>query len=114
MADENEHIVRHVRKPLTAEQVARLDALADVPDEKIDFSDIPKAGDEFFNTAVRGSMYHAVKHQITLRLDGDIIDWFRRRAPEGKGYQSDINGALRKYIADAESHPGNKTSKKAG
>lgn len=99
-------IVRYVRKPLTAEQIAELKALAAMPDEEIDFSDIPEVGDEFFKNAKRGTMYRALKQQTTLRLDADVIEWFKRHAPEGKGYQTDINRALREYI---ESH-----EKKAG
>jgi len=43
-------------------------------------------------------MYRAVKHQVTLRNDADVIDWFRRQAPEGKGYQTDMNRVLREYV----------------
>ena len=35
------------------------------------------------------------KRQITLRLDGDIIDAFRA---EGSGYQTRINNVLRGYV----------------
>jgi len=91
-------IVRYVPKPLTEEQIAELRALAERPYDEIDFSDIPEAGDEFFANAKRGTMYRAVKHQVTLRIDGDVIDWFKRQVPEGKGYQTDINRALREYM----------------
>ena len=36
-----------------------------------------------------------MKKQITLRIDEDVLDWFRGR---GKGYQSHINKALRFYV----------------
>jgi uncharacterized protein (DUF4415 family) len=99
MSDSKERIVKYVRKPLTEEQIARIDALKDLPDDEIDFSDIPEAGDEFFANAKRGSMYRAMKHQVTLRIDADVIDWFRRQAPGGKGYQTDMNRVLREYVA---------------
>lgn len=99
MSDSRERIVKYVRKPLTEEQIARIDALKDLPDDEIDFSDIPEAGDEFFANAKRGTMYRAVKHQVTLRIDADVIDWFRRQAPGGKGYQTDMNRVLREYVA---------------
>ena len=35
------------------------------------------------------------KQQITLRVDGDIIDWFKAT---GKGYQTRINKVLRRYV----------------
>ena len=106
MGKTEEKIVRYTRRPLTPEQIAELEALAKKPDSEIDFSDIPELGDEFFKNAKRGTMYRALKRQTTLRLDADVIEWFKRHAPDGKGYQTDINRALREYI---ESH-----EKKAG
>jgi uncharacterized protein (DUF4415 family) len=35
------------------------------------------------------------KQQITLRLDPDVIGWFRRT---GKGYQSRMGAVLRSYV----------------
>ena len=35
------------------------------------------------------------KRQVTLRLDPDILDWFRRQGP---GYQTRINAALRAFV----------------
>ncbi len=36
------------------------------------------------------------KKNITLRIDPDIIDWFKAR---GKGYQTRMNAVLRGYIS---------------
>ena len=99
MTDDEPKMVRYKRKPLTEEQIARLKAVADLPDDQIDFSDIPEADESFFENAVRGLYYRPVKQQLTLRLDARIIDWFKRRTAGGKGYQTDINQALREYIA---------------
>ncbi len=40
------------------------------------------------------------KERITIRLDADILDWFRRQAEEqgGGNYQTMINQALREYM----------------
>ena len=40
------------------------------------------------------------KVRITIRLDADVIDWFREQvnAAGGGNYQSLINKALREYI----------------
>jgi uncharacterized protein (DUF4415 family) len=40
------------------------------------------------------------KIRITIRLDGDILAWFRNKVNErgGGNYQTMINGALRSYI----------------
>jgi uncharacterized protein (DUF4415 family) len=42
----------------------------------------------------------ASKTRITIRLDEDVIAWFRQQAEQaGSGnYQTAINGALRDYI----------------
>jgi len=36
-----------------------------------------------------------MKKQVTLRIDEDILDWFRSK---GRGYQGMINHALRSHI----------------
>ena len=39
------------------------------------------------------------KTRITIFIDTDILDWFRDEAErEGRGYQTEINQALRNYI----------------
>lgn len=100
MTAETPKIVRYKRKPLTEEQIARLNAVADLPDDQIDFSDIPEADDTFFENAVRG-MFAPTKQQITLRLDSGTIAWFKHKKP--KGYQTEINRVLREYILEAHS-----------
>lgn len=43
------------------------------------------------------------KTRITIRLDDDVLDWFRDRANQAGGgnYQTMINAALRDYIAQS-------------
>jgi uncharacterized protein (DUF4415 family) len=36
----------------------------------------------------------AGKESVTLRVDKDVLDWFRK---QGKGYQTRINAVLRAY-----------------
>lgn len=36
------------------------------------------------------------KKLVTLRLDADVLDWFRHR---GRGYQTRINAVLRGFVA---------------
>jgi uncharacterized protein (DUF4415 family) len=67
-----------------------LDAMAD---KDIDYSDIPSTDESFWKNAKVIVPKH--KCQITLRIDDDIIEWFRH---EGKGYQSKINAVLRSYV----------------
>jgi len=67
-------------------------------DQDIDYSDIPRLSpEEFARGAVRwGTGQRIAKEQITLRLDADVLKWFRSL---GKGYQSQINQLLRAYMA---------------
>lgn len=83
-------------KALTDEQEAELAALGTLPDDRIDTSDIPDAVN--WPDAQRGLFYRPVKKQITLRLDSDVLAWFKRRAPGGRGYQTEINRALRQHV----------------
>ena len=82
---------------LTAPQKAELDALAAMPDDQIDTAALPEQRD--WSGARRGVFYRPIKKQLTLRLDADVIDWFKTHAPEGEGYQTRINNALREYVA---------------
>ncbi len=68
--------------PLTAEQKAELEALAEMPDSEIDLSDIPEHD---FSGA-------SVKHAVIARLDSDVFAWLRSF---GEGYQNRINAILR-------------------
>ena len=81
---------------LTPEQMAELAALNALPDDKIDTRDVPEVKD--WSGAVRGAFYRPVKKQLTLRLDADVVEWFRRQTPNGEGYQTSINQALRDYV----------------
>ncbi|MDR3054863.1 MAG: BrnA antitoxin family protein [Zoogloeaceae bacterium] len=61
-------------------------------ESEIDFSDIPEADDEFWETAVRIGREKPRKLQTTIRLDEDVIAWFKAA---GRGYQSRMNAILR-------------------
>jgi uncharacterized protein (DUF4415 family) len=83
-------------KRLTPEQRAELKSLAALPDEAIDTSDAPEALD--WSGAERGLFYRPVKQQLTLRLDADVVAWFKRHATSDERYQTRINRALREYV----------------
>lgn len=82
---------------LTPAQKAELKALAALPEEQINPRDIPEQKD--WRGARRGQLFRPVKQQLTLRLDADLVAWFKDRAPNGEGYQTRINRALREYVA---------------
>ncbi len=88
---------RYVSKGITPEIQANLDYLATLSDDDIDLSDMPEITD--WSNAVRGKFYRPVKQQLTLRLDADVVHWFKTHA-EGRGYQTKINAALRRFVED--------------
>jgi uncharacterized protein (DUF4415 family) len=77
---------------LSAEQKARLDAIAAMPDEQIDYSDAPSLPDAVWMKAAE--LPHN-KQQITLRIDAEVLEYFKGT---GKRYQSRINAVLRSYV----------------
>ena len=83
--------------------LAELEALEKMPDEAIDLSDIPEVLD--WSNAERGKFYRPVKQQLTLRLDADVVHWFKARA-KGGGYQTRINEALRRHVAEENKKAG--------
>src|SRR5919109_361274 len=81
---------------LTPAQQAELEALAAVPDDRIDTRDMPEVRD--WSGARRGLFFRPIKQQLTLRIDADVIAWFKRHTSNGEGYQTSINRALREYM----------------
>jgi uncharacterized protein (DUF4415 family) len=41
--------------------------------------------------------YRPLKQPVTLRLDADVVAWFKK---QGRGYQTRINRALRKLMIE--------------
>ena len=81
------------RPTITNEQKARLDALAMMPDEQIDYSDAPYLPNAVWMKAAEELPSN--KQQITLRIDAQVLDFFKQT---GKRYQSRINAVLRAYV----------------
>ena len=73
------------------------DKLEDMSDDEIDFSDVEEISLELFARAVvrHGLKPVPKKEQVTLRVDSDVLRWFRS---QGKGYQTKINDLLRAYM----------------
>jgi uncharacterized protein (DUF4415 family)/uncharacterized DUF497 family protein len=87
---------KETSKRLTREQLAEPKSLAARPDSAIDTSDAPELLD--WSGAKRGVFYRPVKQQLTLRLDADVVAWFKSHTKSGEGYQTRINRALREYV----------------
>ena len=86
---------------LAKARMAEVEALAGLPDDQIDTTDIAEVLD--WSDARRGVFYRPVKRQITLRLDADVVAWFKAHAHGGRGYQTAINRALREHVQHHES-----------
>ena len=67
----------------------------------IDTSEVPEISPEQFARAVirRGLKPSSTKVQLTIRVDSDVLEWYRKK---GRGYQTRINKLLRAYM---EAHP---------
>jgi len=69
----------------------RLDSMKD---KDIDYSDIAELDDDFWAKAKLVEPQPKVK--VTIRLDPQIIVWFKKRSDH---YQTKINTVLRSYVA---------------
>lgn len=83
--------------------------LSAMTDDEIDTRDIPEVTPEQFARAIvrRGLKPIPPKAQLTIRVDLEVLDWFRK---QGQGYQTRINALLRAYMEahkkDAAQLPG--------
>jgi uncharacterized protein (DUF4415 family) len=82
-------------RTLTPRQKKELAALAALPDDQIDTSDIPELPPGAWKDAVRGRFYRPVKQAVSMRLDADVVAWLRK---SGKGYQTRANNILRQRM----------------
>jgi uncharacterized protein (DUF4415 family) len=84
---------------LSSSKASRTDLqrLRALRDSDIDLSENPEVTPEMFAKAIvrRGLTSPPSKEQVTLRLDEDVLKWFRA---QGKGYQTQINALLRAYV----------------
>jgi uncharacterized protein (DUF4415 family) len=88
-----------LRPVLSDAQKARLDAVAAMPDKRIDYSDAPSLPDAVWMKAA--TELPQTKQQITLRIDAEVLDFFRHT---GKRYQSRMNAVLRAYVEAHKVH----------
>ena len=97
---------------LTDEQRAELEALEAMPDDQIDFSDIPEMTDADWSKAKRGLFYKPDWQDITLRLDQNVIDWFEEQAQTSDEAHQEINRVLMEHIRRVR-FPGKEPAKEA-
>ena len=80
--------------PISDKQRRELRRLADLPDSQIDFSDAAEQRPRASDIQV-GCFYKPIKQLVSLRVDADVLNWFRGR---GKKYQTYMNEVLRREM----------------
>jgi uncharacterized protein (DUF4415 family) len=69
-------------------------------DRQYDNTDVAPLPPEKWANAVVGKYYRPLKEQIALRIDADVLAWFKSK---GAGYQSRMNEVLRReMLADSK------------
>ena len=81
-------------KPLSEGQRRELRAVADLPDSQIDYLDAPEGTPQVSEIHI-GRFYRPIKQLVSLRVDADVLAWFRAR---GKKYQTYMNEVLRREM----------------
>lgn len=96
---------------MSAPAKSRLAKLAAMPDSEINFGDIPPSSRGHAAVWTRPGIPFSSenKQQVTLRLDADVLDFFRA---SGKRYQTRINSVLREYMRDQAKLRGMRSGRK--
>jgi len=81
-------------RPITDKEHRELKELANMPDSRIDLSDAPEKLPRASDIHV-GRFYRPIKQLVSLRVDADVLAWFRGR---GKKYQTYMNQVLRREM----------------
>jgi uncharacterized protein (DUF4415 family) len=104
MRENEKHIVRvsreEARRLKGETDYARLDAMTDEDIAKA-VADDPDAPPLDVDWTKASLVIPPGKEIVTLRLDRDVLEWFRA---QGKGYQTRINQALRAFY-EARNRP---------
>lgn len=79
---------------LTDEQKAMLEALDKIPDEEIDFSDIPERPIDWSKARI-APFYRAKWKEFRFKLNTGALEWFEDRLAEGQSLDEAVNMALR-------------------
>jgi uncharacterized protein (DUF4415 family) len=85
-------------RKLTVIQRRNLARLRGMRGSSIDYSDLPET--KFTGKAQRGLFHRTRKESITIRIDQDVLAYYRKHAADGR-YQTAINQALRQQMDNA-------------
>ena len=81
-------------KPVTDKERRDLKRLARKRDDQIDYSDAPEKHPLPSEVHI-GRFYRPIKRLVSIRVDADVLAWFRSR---GKRYQTYMNEVLRREM----------------
>jgi uncharacterized protein (DUF4415 family) len=84
------------KKNISQKSQTDWDRVDKLRDKDIDIFDNPEVTPEMFAKAVLRKGLQPVdrKTQVTLRIDADVLTWFKK---QGRGYQTRINSLLKAY-----------------
>jgi uncharacterized protein (DUF4415 family) len=87
------------KKSTTRKSETDWERIAAMKDEDIDLSEIPEITPEMFARGVLRRNFKPIprKKQLTLRIDSDVVEWYKK---QGRGYQTKINALLRAYMKE--------------
>ena len=68
------------------------DALTQMSDADIDYSDIPPLPERFFREA---RLWQQPKVTVTVEMDADLLEWFKA---ESEDWEARLQAALRLYV----------------
>jgi uncharacterized protein (DUF4415 family) len=85
---------RSLQLPSVTRSAGNYRRLADLPDSRTDYSDAPERRLRAFDVQV-GRFYRPIKQLVSLRVDADVLHWFRGR---GKKYQTYMNEVIRREM----------------
>ncbi|MFZ0611836.1 MAG: BrnA antitoxin family protein [Desulfobacterales bacterium] len=98
------------KKNISGRSLTDLERLDKMSDSNIDFSDISEVSPQKFAQAVVRKCLKPLpsKAQVTLRIDSDVLEWFKGK---GKRYQTRINRILRAYMEECQGSPHRRDNK---
>ncbi|MDF0682674.1 MAG: BrnA antitoxin family protein [Candidatus Nitrosocosmicus sp.] len=71
-----------------------INALKDMSEKELDLSDIPEIDFDKLKKPIIGKFYRPLKKPISIRMDADVLEWFKSY----KHYQKIINTICRNYM----------------
>lgn len=91
--------------PLPKRHVRELEKLRDLPDDQIDFSDIPATTAKDWEGAIRNPFLYP-----PVEMSADVVEFFQKKVGAGGSIMMEINHVLLEYIAQERK----KAAKQAG